>query len=140
MNECGVGAACVGGETCGVVTAMLDATGVVATTVDGGSPGVTVFKRVDELVDGLAADKGNAVGVAKEAALSDNRDERTLSTELVAVNVPSVMLGTVPASVIVGVVERPTALLRAVSTSLVLIAGVTEDIGGVGGVYAFATD
>ena len=54
-------------------------------------------------------------------------EERTLSTELVAVKDPVVILGTVPARDIVGVVERPWALLKAVLTEDVLIAGATED-------------
>lgn len=73
--------------------------------------------------------------MSDEAALRESKDESTLSTEFVAVKVPSVMLGTVPARVIVGVVERPMALLSAVLTALVLIAGVTEDTGGAEGEY-----
>lgn len=59
-------------------------------------------------------------------------DESTLSTELVAVKGPVEMKGVVPAIDMVGVVERPWALLRAVLTELVTIAGVTleSDVEG----------
>lgn len=61
------------------------------------------------------------------AWLSVDRDESTLSTELVAVKDPVVTSGVVPARVPTGVVDRPSALLRAVLTALlVTIAGVTE--------------
>ena len=62
------------------------------------------------------------------ALLSLDKDESTLSTELVSVQVPGVIVGVVPAKLIVGEVVRPRAPLSAVLTALeVLIAGVTED-------------
>lgn len=62
------------------------------------------------------------------ASLSLDRDERTLRTELVAMNDPVVIFGVVPARLIVGEVVRPRAALSAVLTAVdVLIAGVTED-------------
>ena len=62
------------------------------------------------------------------ALLSLNKDESTLSTELVSFQVPGVIVGVVPAKLIVGEVVRPRAPLSAVLTALeVLIAGMTED-------------
>ena len=62
------------------------------------------------------------------AALSGDRDDRTLRTELVSLKVPTVSVGTVPARLIVGEVVRPMAPLRAMLTAVdILMAGVTED-------------
>ena len=61
------------------------------------------------------------------ASLAADRKARTLSTELVAVKTPVVISGTVPARLIVGVLVRPCALLRAVLAAPVLIAGMTDD-------------
>ena len=62
------------------------------------------------------------------ASLAVDSDDRTLSTELVPLNVPVVIVGVVPAKLIVGEVVRPSAPLKAVLTAVdVLIAGVTEE-------------
>ena len=61
------------------------------------------------------------------AWLSSDKDDSTLKTELVAVKAPVVMLGTVAANDIVGVLVRPCAPLSTEVTPLVLIAGVAED-------------
>ena len=61
------------------------------------------------------------------ASLALEMDDKMLKTELVAVK-PVVTEGAVGASVIVYVLLRPCAPLRAVLTELVLIAGTTEEV------------
>lgn len=61
------------------------------------------------------------------ASLSVDKDDRTLRTELVALK-PVVIVGVVPARLIVRVVVRPSAPLSAVLAAVeILIAGVIED-------------
>lgn len=104
----------------GIVTGdavELNVVGAGVTTIGGGV--VAEVKGSPGLVE--------TIGELTLAALSLVKEESTLSTELLRVNVPG-GVGTVPASDIVGEVVRPKAPLSAVLTPLeVLIAGVTED-------------
>lgn len=92
---------------------------------------------VGEGVARLVVDVVCALARLALTELADN-DDSTLSTELVAVKEPVVMCGVVPARDIVGVVERPLALLKIELTELVEAAGVTlerleVDVGAVPG-------
>jgi hypothetical protein len=114
----------------GVTIAVLELGGGATAVGD-----VTVLEVVGleraEVEDDVNGSNGLVVlAVLKLASLSLDKDESTLSTELVAVNVPGGIVGVVPAKLIVGEVVRPKAPLSAVLTALeVLMAGVTEDSG-----------
>lgn len=117
---------------------------VVAGSVDGIGGGGT---DVTSLVTNVAEENGSPEVVAMLtgfglvalptrleltelalASLSEARDESTLRTELVSEKEPVVIVGVVPAKLMVNEVVRPRAPLSAVLTALdVLIAGVTED-------------
>lgn len=117
-----------------------DAPGDVEEVVDDGAvvmplvevvtevKGSPVFEvELSELTPVLLATKLELLELAL-ALLSDDNDDKTLRTELVSLKVPVVIVGVVPARVIVGEVVRPRAPLSAVLTAVeVLIAGVTED-------------
>lgn len=106
----------------------------------GGGAGIEEVIELNVVGIGVTSEGGVEAGVKGSpglvgrldeltvAALSLNKEDNTLRTELVRVNVPGGMVGVVPASDIVGEVVRPRAPLSAVLTPLeVLIAGVTED-------------
>jgi hypothetical protein len=122
----------VGGKDVGCeATGELAMDGAVASPVDEvvtevkGSP---IFElELNELVLVLLPTKLELAELAL-ASLSDDKDDKTLRTELVSLKVPVVIVGVVPARVIVNEVVRPRAPLSAVLTAVeVLIAGVTED-------------
>ena len=114
----------------GITTAVLEVGGGATVAGDVTTLEVVELDRV-EVEDEVKGSNGRVVlAVLALASLSLDKDESTLSIELVAVNVPGGIVGVVPAKLIVGEVVRPKAPLSAVLAALeVLMAGVTEDSG-----------